>query len=53
MTEIQEDTCRQSVMTSYIWLARMKSTDPVKADKIRDMQIKMEEVWTQFQELFP
>lgn len=51
MSEIDE--CRQAVMAAYLWLARMKSTDPVMMDKIRTLQIHMEEVWTGFQVVFP
>ena len=47
------EVCRMDVMRAYMWIARLKSQDPVMMDRIRDLQVKMEEVWSLFQELFP
>lgn len=51
MSDIEE--CRQAVMTAYLWIVRMKSTDPKKQDAIMDLQGNMETVWMQFQSMFP
>lgn len=51
MSEIDE--CRLAVMSAYIWIVRMRSLDPTEMDRIRDLQVKMEEVQSGFDELFP
>lgn len=50
---LEIDECRLAVASAYIWLSRLKSTDTEKMAKIRDIQVKMEEVWTEFNRVFP
>jgi hypothetical protein len=53
MTETDIEICQQAVATAYLWIARARSNDLVEMEKIRDLQLMMEEVWIAFQELFP
>jgi len=44
---------RQSIYQAYLTLSIIHSTDPEEMDHIRDLQLKMEEVWIEFQRIFP
>ncbi len=53
MTDSEIDACREAVMVAYLWLARMKSSDPTRNAQYGYLRIDMEKVRDRFEELFP
>lgn len=47
------ETVREQVAAAYISIARLRSNNPVLAEKIRDLQLAAEKVQQQFGEIFP